>query len=136
MTCCGAQPVLLELTCGGSDQPARTRTKLVLARTDLRQVALPEPTSARCCWASWTPTPGWPATGRASSSSATRTTSAATSWQPSPGVGLKLLRPVPKGEAERAGSHFFKPLRQAAESIFDSYKGQLDLKRHGGKTSA
>jgi len=49
-------------------------------------------------------------------------------------AGLTLLRPARKGEAERPGSQFFKPLRQTVESIFDSYKGQLDLERHGGKT--
>jgi hypothetical protein len=38
-------------------------------------------------------------------------------------AGLTLLRPARKGEAERAGSQFFKPLRQTVESIFDSYKG-------------
>ena len=37
------------------------------------------------------------------------------------GAGLTLLRPARKGEAERAGSQFFKPLRQTAESIFDTY---------------
>src|ERR1019366_3931443 len=36
------------------------------------------------------------------------------------GAGLTLLRPARKGEAERAGSRFFKPLRQTAESIFDT----------------
>jgi len=50
------------------------------------------------------------------------------------GAGISLLRPARQGEAERAGSRFFKPLRQTVESIFDSYKGQLDLERHGGKT--
>src|SRR6266567_4439986 len=49
-------------------------------------------------------------------------------------AGLTLLRPARKGETERAGSRYFKPLRQTVESIFDSYKGQLDLERHGGKT--
>jgi hypothetical protein len=51
-------------------------------------------------------------------------------------AGLTLLRPARKGETERAGSRFFKPLRQTIESIFDSYKGQLDLEAHGGKTPA
>ena len=51
-------------------------------------------------------------------------------------AGLTLPRPARKGEAERPGSRFLKPLRQTAESIFDSYKGQLDLERHGGKTPA
>jgi hypothetical protein len=50
------------------------------------------------------------------------------------GAGVSLLRPARKGEPERAGARFFKPLRQTIESIFDTYKGQLDLERHGGKT--
>ena len=51
-------------------------------------------------------------------------------------AGLHLLRPARKGESERAGSQFFKPLRQHVESIFDTYKGQLDLEQHGGRTPA
>ena len=51
-------------------------------------------------------------------------------------AGLRLLRPARKGETERAGSQFFKPLRQHVESIFDTYKGQLDLEQHGGRTPA
>ena len=51
-------------------------------------------------------------------------------------AGLHLLRPARKGETERAGSQFFKPLRQHVESIFDTYKGQLDLEQHGGRTPA
>ncbi len=49
---------------------------------------------------------------------------------------LKLLRPARKGEPERAGTHLFKPLRQVIESINQTFKGQLDLERHGGKTPA
>jgi hypothetical protein len=49
-------------------------------------------------------------------------------------AGLTLLRPARKGEPDRCGSRFFKPLRQTIESIFDTYKGQLDLEGHGGKT--
>jgi hypothetical protein len=49
-------------------------------------------------------------------------------------AGLTLLRPARKGEPDRAGSRFFKPLRQTIESIFDTYKGQLNLEHHGGKT--
>ena len=52
------------------------------------------------------------------------------------GAGLTLLRPARKGEAERAGSRFFKPLRQTVESIFDTCKDQIDLERHGGRTPA
>ncbi|HVB45655.1 MAG TPA: IS982 family transposase [Streptosporangiaceae bacterium] len=50
--------------------------------------------------------------------------------------GLRLLRPARKGEPERAGTQFFKPLRQVIESINDTFKGQLDLERHGGRTPA
>jgi hypothetical protein len=45
-----------------------------------------------------------------------------------------LLRPVRKGEAKRAGQRLFKPLRQVIESVNDTFKGQLDLERHGGHT--
>jgi hypothetical protein len=47
---------------------------------------------------------------------------------------LTLLRPVRKGEAGRAGQNLFKPLRQVIESVNWTFKGQLDLERHGGKT--
>ena len=49
-------------------------------------------------------------------------------------AGLDLLRPARKGEAERPGVRFFKPLRQTIESINETFKGQLDLERHGGHT--
>jgi hypothetical protein len=52
------------------------------------------------------------------------------------GDGLHLLRPARKGEPERAGARFFRPLRQIIESINDTLKGQLDLERHGGHTPA
>lgn len=51
-------------------------------------------------------------------------------------AGFVLLRPARKGESERPGARFFKPLRQVIESINDTYKGQLDLERHGGHTPA
>ncbi|MDQ4039159.1 MAG: IS982 family transposase [Actinomycetota bacterium] len=51
-------------------------------------------------------------------------------------AGLELLRPARKGEAARAGSEFFKPLRQVIESINDTFKGQLDLEQHAGRTPA
>jgi len=47
---------------------------------------------------------------------------------------LHLLRPARKGEPERAGAPLFKPLRQTIESINQTFKGQLDLERHGGRT--
>ena len=49
--------------------------------------------------------------------------------------GIRLLRPARKGEAERAGSQLFKPLRQVIEPVNETFKGQLDLERHRGRTS-
>ena len=51
-------------------------------------------------------------------------------------VGVRLLRPTRKGEPDRPGARFFKPLRQIIESINETFKGQLDLERHGGRTPA
>jgi Transposase DDE domain len=51
-------------------------------------------------------------------------------------AGLELLRPARKGETTRAGTEFFKPLRQVIESINDTLKGQLNLEQHGGHTPA
>jgi hypothetical protein len=50
-------------------------------------------------------------------------------------LGLRLLRPARKGEAERAGAGLFRPLRQLIESVNQTFKGQLDLERHGGRTA-
>jgi hypothetical protein len=52
------------------------------------------------------------------------------------GAGIQLLRPARKGEPARAAAHLFKPLRQIIESVNDTFKGQLDLERHGGHTTA
>jgi hypothetical protein len=52
------------------------------------------------------------------------------------GAGIRLLRPARKGEPARAAAHLFKPLRQIIESVNDTFKGQLDLERHGGHTTA
>jgi hypothetical protein len=51
-------------------------------------------------------------------------------------LGLRLLRPARKGEPERGGAGLFKPLRQVVESVKQTFKGQLDLERHGGRTPA
>jgi hypothetical protein len=51
-------------------------------------------------------------------------------------AGLDLPRPARKGEPPRAGTKFFKPLRQVIESINDTFKGQLNLEQHGGHTPA
>jgi Transposase DDE domain len=50
--------------------------------------------------------------------------------------GITLLRPARKGEKPHAGQRFFKPLRQIIESINNTFKAQLDLERHGGRTVA
>ena len=50
--------------------------------------------------------------------------------------GIELLRPARKGEKPRRGARFFKPLRQTIESIFATFKGQLDLEHHQGRTPA
>ena len=49
-------------------------------------------------------------------------------------LDIRLLRPARKGESERAGSQLFKPLRQVIESVNETFKGQLDLERHRGRT--
>lgn len=53
-----------------------------------------------------------------------------------PKLGVTLLRPARKGETDRPGARYFKPLRQIIESINDTLKGQLNLEAHGGKTIA
>ena len=49
-------------------------------------------------------------------------------------AGIDLLRKARKGEKPRPGAEFFKPLRQSVESVFDTFKGQLHLEHHHGKT--
>lgn len=49
-------------------------------------------------------------------------------------LDIRLLRPARKGEPQRAGSQLFKPLRQVVESVNETFKGQLDLERHRGRT--
>jgi hypothetical protein len=48
--------------------------------------------------------------------------------------GIRLLRPARKGEPERPGAPLFKPLRQVIESVNETFKGQLDLEQHRGRT--
>ena len=49
--------------------------------------------------------------------------------------GITLLRPSRKTEARRAGEPMLKKVRQLIESVNDTLKGQLDLERHGGRTT-
>jgi hypothetical protein len=51
-------------------------------------------------------------------------------------AGVELLRRARKSEPERPGARLFTPLRQTIESINQTFKGQLDLERHGGRTPA
>jgi hypothetical protein len=48
--------------------------------------------------------------------------------------GITLLRPTRKNEAARAGQPLLKKVRQLIESVNDTFKGQLDLEQHGGRT--
>ncbi|MGR8006973.1 IS982 family transposase [Streptomyces hypolithicus] len=47
---------------------------------------------------------------------------------------IRLLRPARKSEPERPGAPLFKPLRQVIESVNETFKGQLDLEQHRGRT--
>jgi hypothetical protein len=49
-------------------------------------------------------------------------------------AGITLLRPTRAEEKHRPGAALLKPLRQIIESVNDTFKGQLDLERHGGHT--
>lgn len=49
---------------------------------------------------------------------------------------IQLLRPARKGEPERPGAPLFKPLRQVIESVNETFKGQLNLEQHRGRTPA
>ena len=50
-------------------------------------------------------------------------------WQ-----GIRLLRLARKGEPKRPGAPLFRPLRQVIESVNETFKGQLDLEQHRGRT--
>ncbi|MGR6922774.1 hypothetical protein ACU635_51690 [[Actinomadura] parvosata] len=47
--------------------------------------------------------------------------------------GVRFLCPGRSREAERPSAHLFKPLRRTIKSIDQTFKGQLDLERHGGR---
>ena len=50
------------------------------------------------------------------------------------GFGMHLIRPDRRDETPRHGSIGW--IRQWIESVNDTLKGQLDLERHGGRTTA
>ena len=49
--------------------------------------------------------------------------------------GAELLRPTFKREKKRKGESLLKSVRQLIESVNDTLKGQLDLERHGRRTT-
>ena len=78
----------------------------------------------------------WSSPGPARPSSATRTTTVPPSRQPWPARGSGCCGPPARASPPGPGAHLFKPLRQIIESVNDTFKGQLDLERHGGHTPA
>src|SRR5690625_5034031 len=48
--------------------------------------------------------------------------------------GITMLRPSRKHEKPRPGEQLLKSVRQLIESVNDTFKGQLDLEGHGGRT--
>ena len=51
-------------------------------------------------------------------------------------LGVTLIRPNLKSEKPRGGRRFLKAFRQIIESVNQTFKAQLDLERHGGRTRA
>ncbi len=51
-------------------------------------------------------------------------------------LGIELIRPATRTEPARRGQRFLKPFRQIIESVNQTLKAQLDLERHGARTSA
>ena len=47
---------------------------------------------------------------------------------------ITLIRPNLKSEKTRPGRQFLKAFRQTIESVNQTFKAQLDLERHGGRT--
>jgi hypothetical protein len=54
----------------------------------------------------------------------------------SPNARVGLLRPSYRNRTPHPGEHLLKPVRQLVESIFDTLKGQLDLKTPASTASA
>jgi hypothetical protein len=48
--------------------------------------------------------------------------------------GVSMIRPAYRTEAPRPGRTLLRALRQNIESVNQTFKGQLDLERHGGRT--
>lgn len=50
--------------------------------------------------------------------------------------GVSIVRPAYRGEKPRPGRMLLRALRQSIESVNQTFKGQLDLEQHGGRTTA
>jgi len=49
-------------------------------------------------------------------------------------AGITLIRPAMKSEPARPGRRYLRAFRQIIESVNQTFKSQLDLERHGGRT--
>jgi hypothetical protein len=49
---------------------------------------------------------------------------------------ITVIRPAYRTEAPRPGRTLLRAVRQSVESVNDTFKDQLDLERHGGRTPA
>jgi len=49
-------------------------------------------------------------------------------------TGITVVRPAYRTEPERPGRGLLKAVRQSIESVDQTFKGQLDLEQHGGRT--
>lgn len=49
-------------------------------------------------------------------------------------AGITLIRPALRSEPARPLQQFLRPFRQIIESVNQTFKAQLDLERHGGRT--
>jgi hypothetical protein len=51
-------------------------------------------------------------------------------------ANITVVRPAYRGEPPRPGRALLRAIRQHVESVNDTFKDQLDLERHGGRTPA
>lgn len=49
-------------------------------------------------------------------------------------AGITVVRPAYRNEKPRPGRALLRAVRQTIESVNDTFKGQLDLEQHGGRT--
>jgi Transposase DDE domain len=49
-------------------------------------------------------------------------------------AGITVVRPAYRTEAPRPGGSLLRAVRQSIESVNETFKGQLDLEQHGGRT--